>query len=816
MKFTLSWLKDHLETRASLDEVTEMLTRVGLEVESVSDKGKALAPFVIAHIVSAEQHPNADRLRLCRVNTGSGEPLQVVCGAANARAGLKTVFAPAGTYIPGKDFTISVGNIRGVESFGMLCSAEELDVAGDSSGIMELPEDAPVGTPYADFARLNDPVIEINLTPNRADCTGVFGIARDLAASGIGDLIHKPQKQVRGTFPCPVDVTLDLAPEDAHLAPAFNLRLIQGVRNGPSPEGMQRQLAAIGQRAINTLVDITNFITFDQGRPLHVFDAAKIKGNLRVRLAATGESFKALDGRTYTLDDTMLVICDDNGVQALAGIIGGESASCDENTTDVLLECALWDPLTIARTGRKLGIITDARYRFERGIDPQSCLWGLEIASQMILELAGGTPSERVLRGDIPDYDHIIDFPYHEVKRMTGAEIPVPEQRYILGALGCHVSNAAVTRTSVSKDGRVKVIPPSWRRDIEAKADLVEEVIRIAGLDRIPSTPLPRITADAHKAMLTPLQKRTRLAKRALATRGLMEAVTWSFISHEEAQMFGGGHRSLRLSNPIANDLSDMRPSLLPGLIKTAQRNADRGFNDVALFEVGQTFTSDEPEGQQTRITILRRGTAKAQGAGRHWAGNTNTVDFYDVKEDALALLVALGVPIGGVQIVPDGAPYLHPGRSAKIQFGPRQVVGVMGEVHPLTLKALDAKGPMVVCEIILDELPFPKYRPTKAKPRLTLHTIQPVERDFAFVVDQKIAAGDVLRAIQNTDKNLITRTTLFDVYEGAHVPEGQKSLAVSVTLQPVEKTLTDTEIDTICAKIIAEVGKKTGAALRA
>jgi phenylalanyl-tRNA synthetase beta chain len=815
MKFTLSWLKEHLETRASLDELVEALTRIGLEVESVSDKGKALTPFVVAHIVSAEQHPNADRLRVCHVDVGSKEPLQVVCGAANARAGLKTVFASAGTYIPGKDFTISVGNIRGVDSFGMLCSAEELDVAGDSSGIMELPDDALVGTPYAEFAQLNDPVIEINLTPNRADCTGVFGIARDLSAMGIGDLIHKPQKQVRGVFPCPVDVTFDLAPEDAHLAPAFNLRLIQGVKNGSSPQVIQRRLTAIGQRVINTLVDITNYITFDQGRPLHVFDADKVKGNLYVRLAKTNESFHALDGRVYTLDDTMLVICDDNGVQALAGIMGGEATSCDETTSNVLLECALWDPLSIAKTGRKLGIITDARYRFERGVDPQSCLWGLEIATQMILDLAQGTPSERVLRGDIPDYDHIIDFPYNEVKRMTGADIPIPEQRYILGAVGCHVSTAVVAKTSTSKDGRVKVIPPSWRRDLERKADLVEEVIRISGLDRIESTPLPRLKAEIPKAVLTPLQKRTRLAKRALATRGLMEAVTWSFISHEEALLFGGGHKSLRLSNPIASDLSDMRPSLLPALIKAAQRNADRGRGDVALFEVGQVFTSDEPEGQEIRIAILRRGTAKAQGEGRHWSGHAMSVDFYDVKDDALALLAALGVPSGGVQIVANGAPYLHPGRSAKLQFGPRQVVGVMGEVHPKILKALDAKGPMVVCEIILDQLPLPKFRPTKVKTKLALHAIQPVERDFAFVVGNHVHAGDVIKAVQNAERKLITQTRLFDVYQGANVPEGHKSLAVSVTLQPVDKTLTEAEIEAVSAKIMSDVSQKTGAVLR-
>ena len=816
MKFTFSWLKDHLETRATCDEIVEKLTHIGLEVEHVTNAGEALKPFVVAHIISAEQHPNADRLRVCRVDVGQGDDqlLQVVCGASNARAGLKTVFAPAGTYIPGKDFTISVGNIRGVESFGMMCSCEELGLDGDSEGIMELPDHAPVGTPYAAYADLDDAVIEINLTPNRADCTGVRGIARDLASTGIGDLIPITVKPARGEYPCPYDVKLELPHGQEALAPAFNMRLVKGVRNGTSPEWMIKRLKAIGQRPINMLVDVTNYITFDQGRPLHVFDAAKIKGDLIVRLAHNGETLKALDGKTYTLDDSMAVICDDNGVQSLAGIIGGEATGCDENTTDVLIECALWDPLNIARTGRKLAIVSDARYRFERGVDPQSCLYGLDLATYLVCKLADGTPSERVLRGEVPDYDHIIPFRWSEVHRLVGVDIPVPEQRYILAALGCHVSTGGT-----DKDARVKVITPSWRRDIEGKADLVEEIIRISGFNKIELTPLPPLHGDASRSdsrgLLTPIQKRTRLAKRALATRGLMEAVTWSFISEDEARLFGGGDPSLKLANPIANDLSDMRPSLLPSLIKATQRNADRGIADVALFEVGQVFTSDKLEGQQTRMTIVRRGTAKAQGAGRHWDGTAQPVDFFDVKADVLALLAQLGVATGGLQIVANGADYLHPGRSAKLQFGSKLVIGVMGEVHPRVLKALDVKGTIVVAEIILDLLPQQKQRATRAKSKLTLHAIQAVERDFAFVVDENMSAGEVIKAIQNTDRTLIQDVRLFDVYQGEHIAKGQKSLAVSVVLQPQNKTFTDADIEAMSAKIIGEVSKKTGATLR-
>jgi phenylalanyl-tRNA synthetase beta chain len=808
MKFTLSWLRDHLESDATLDEITETLTRIGLEVEGVHDRAQELAGYIVASVVSAEQHPNADRLRVCVVETGAGAPIQVVCGAPNARAGMKSVFAPPGTYIPGKGMTLGVGTIRGVESRGMLCSGMELGLSNDHEGIIDLAPDAPVGTAYAAYAGLDDPVIEINLTPNRPDCASVRGIACDLAAAGLGTL--KPDTAPRtlpGHIPCPVQVTLDFAPGDEHLCPAFSLRMVRDLRNGPSPGWLQKRLTAIGLRPNNALVDITNFITFDRGRPLHVFDAAKVRGDLAVRRAREGESLLALDGRTYDLDPSMVVIADDKGPESLAGIMGGEHSGCDETTTDVLIESALWDPLNIAQTGRKLGIVTDARYRFERGVDPAFALPGLELATRMVLELCGGTPSEPVLAGVVPEERRTIAFPFAEVRRLSGLDVPPAESAAILARLGFHVT---------AGEGTAEVVPPSWRPDIEGKADLVEEVVRIVGLDRIMPEPLARLEATVAKPVLTLIQKRTRLAKRLLATRGLVEAVTWSFIAREEAALFGGGDPSLALANPIASDLSDMRPSLLPGLIKAAQRNADRGFGDIALFEVGQCFGSDLPEGQSMRAAAIRRGTARAEGVGRHWHGGAVSVDAFDAKADAMALLTALGVPVGGVQVVPGGLAWLHPGRSARLQLGPKTVLGAFGELHPAILKALDAKGPLVAFEITLDSLPLPKAKPTKVKPALVLHDLQPVTRDFAFVVGREVAAADILRAAQAAERALVTGAEVFDLYEGPGIEPDKKSVAVAVTLQPTGKTLTDAEIEAVSSRIVAEVAKRTGATLRA
>ncbi len=806
MKFTLSWLKDHLDTTEPVEAIAEALTRVGLEVEGIEDKAKALAAFTVAYVIDAKQHPNADRLRVCLVDTGGAEPVQVVCGAPNARTGMKSVFSPPGTYIPGKDITLGKGVIRGVESNGMLCSAAELQLSEDHDGIIDLPGDAPVGQSYAAYAGLSDPVIEIAVTPNRADALGIAGIARDLAAAGLGTIKTPPVAPVKAGFPCPVGVKLDLAPQDKALCPAFGLRLVRGVKNGPSPDWLQARLRAVGLRPINALVDITNFMTLDRNRPLHVFDAAKVKGDLVVRRARDGETIVALDGKTYTLTSEQVVIADEAGVESIAGIMGGEASGCDEGTTDVLVESALWDPLNIARSGRALGITSDARYRFERGVDPDFCRPGLDLATAMIVELCGGEPSEMVFAGELPGSMAAIDLPWSEVKRLTGLDLPVAEMERALTSLGFAVSGSGE---------RVQVVAPSWRADVGGKADLVEEILRIAGLDRVVSTPLPRIADEVIRPVLTVLQKRTRQAKRLLASRGLVEAVTWSFIDHESATLFGGGSPALVLANPIAADLSDMRPSLLPGLIRAAQANADRGFGDVALFEVGQIFQNDQPDGQLMAATGLRRGTATLEGAGRHWDGAAKPVDAFDAKADVLALLAGLGVPTGGLQIVAGGPDWAHPGRSATLRFGPKVVIGAFGEVHPRILKALDVKGPLVAFEIHLDALPLPKAKPTKVKPKLSLSGFQPVTRDFAFIVDKATAAGEMVKSAQNADRALISDVSVFDLYEGQGVEPGKKSVALAVTLQPVEKTLTETEIEAVGAKIVAEMAKRYGAALR-
>ena len=804
MKFTLGWLKEHLDTDRSLGEIVDKLTMIGLEVERIEDKAKLLAPFVIARVVEAKQHPNADRLRVCMVDTGSGDPIQVVCGAPNARTGMKGVFVPPGAFIPGKNMTLAVGTIRGVESRGMLVSEFELQLSDDHEGIIDLPDDAPIGANYAQWAGLGDPMIEINLTPNRADCTGVHGIARDLAAADMGKLKDASIKPVKGEFPCPVRVTLDFGATPS-LCPAFALRLVRGVKNGPSPDWLQQRLAAIGLRPINALVDITNFITYDRGRPLHVFDAAKVRGNLVVRRAVAGETLLALDGKSYALDESICVIADEDGVELLAGIMGGEKTGCSAATTDVLIESALWDPPNIAQTGRKLGINSDARYRFERGIDPAFMLPGLELATRMVLDLCGGTPSEITVAGDPQAPERVIDFPISEIKRLAGIAVPLPEARRVLERLGFFAAG---------QGERVKVAVPSWRPDIHNKADLVEEVVRILGVDRVPFTPFDRGEAP-RKRGLTPIQQRTRKAKRALAARNLVEAVTWSFLGKKHAELFGGGQPQLALANPIAADLSDMRPSLIPGLVSAAQKNADRGFPDMALFEVGQVFRGDAPQDQLTAAAGVRRALGKTSGIGRHWTKRDGEVDAFDAKADAFAVLAAAGAPPQALQVVPGGPPWFHPGRSGTIQIGPQNVLGHFGELHPSALEALDAQGPLVAFEVILERIPEPKAKATRAKPVLELSPFQPVERDFAFVVDRKVKAADVVRAAASVDRKLIAGVAVFDVYEGPGIEPGKKSIAIAVTLQPRDKTMTDAEIEALAAKIVAEIGKRTGGVLR-
>jgi phenylalanyl-tRNA synthetase beta chain len=800
MKFTLSWLKDHLETSASLDEVVDALTRVGLEVENVEDPSRKYDGFVVASVIEAKPHPNADRLKVCIVEAGQG-PVQVVCGAPNARTGMKGVFSPVGTYIPGKKMTLAKGVIRGVDSNGMMCSAAELELSDDHEGIIELPDDAPVGVAYARFAGLDDPVIDVAVTPNRPDAAGVAGIARDLAAAGLGSLKTPAPRSIPGAFDCPTRVHLDFAIADKHLCPAFALRLVRGVTNGPSPEWMQKRLSAIGLRPISALVDITNYITFDRGRPLHVFDLAKVKGDLAMRRARSGESVLALDGKSYALDDSMVVIADENGVESIAGIMGGEHSGCDQSTRDVLIESALWDPANIAQTGRKLGIMTDARYRFERGVDPEFCLPGLDLATEFVLSICGGEPSRMVVAGDPSAPRRSIPFPYGEVKRLLGVDILRDEGEAILARLGFGVG-----------DGTVVV--PSWRPDVQVKADVVEQILRIAGVDRAPTAPLPRLDDGVPKRVLTLMQKRTRLARRTLAALSLREAVTWSFVSKTAAELFGGGSPSLALANPIAADLSDMRPSLVPGLVAAAERNARRALSDVALFEVGQVFLGPGENDQRVAAAAVRRGRAKADGDGRHWSGD-GPVDIFDAKRDAMTLLSALGQGPNAVQVVPGGPAFLHPGRSARLQFGPKTVVGWFGQVHPSALEALDAEGPIVAFEIILDAVPAPKARLAKTRPKLDRSDFMPVERDLAFVVDAGVRAGDIVKAAESAERSLVAKVGVFDVYQGEGLPESSKSIAIQVILQPRERTLTDAEIDAAMSKIVAEVSRRTGAVLR-
>ncbi|MER9546220.1 phenylalanine--tRNA ligase subunit beta [Mesorhizobium sp. M0437] len=801
MKLTLSWLKDHLETDASLAEIVERLTSIGLEVEHVDDRA-SLAPFVIAKVLTAVQHPDADRLRVLTVDTGDGKPpVQVVCGAPNARAGLIGAFAAPGTYIPGIDVTLTVGKIRGVESHGMMCSERELELSEEHDGIIDLPADAPVGTSFAAYAHLDDPLIEINLTPNRPDATSVHGIARDLAASGLGTLKSAPIEPIPGKGETPVKVTIE-APE---LCPGFALRLVRGVKNGSSPKWLQQRLLAIGLRPISALVDITNYVTFDRGRPLHVFDAAKVTGNLAVRRARDGEKVLSLDGREYTLTPEMCVIADQDGIESIAGIMGGEHSGCDENTTDVLIESALWDPITTARTGRTLGIITDARYRFERGVDPEMMIPGVELATKLVLDFCGGTPARTEVVGYAGHQPKIVSFPLSEVKRLTGIEVPRSTSLDILARLGFRPEGTGDV---------VNVAVPSWRPDVDGKADLVEEVMRIHGVDNI--APQPLGSHDAVNAkILTVLQIRTRAAKRALAVRGMMEAVTWSFIPAKHAELFGGGQQALKLANPIAADMSDMRPSLLPGLIAAAQRNADRGIGDVALFEVSGTYEGDGADQQRRVAAGVRRGTARLEGSGRHWAGNAGAVGVFDAKADAIAALEACGAPVERLQIEAGGPAWYYPGRSGTIKLGPKVILGTFGEFHPKTLEGLDVSGPLCGFEVFIDTVPEPKAKPTRTKPRLDLSAFQAVKRDFAFVVDKAVEAGTLVRAALAADRKLISGVSVFDVFEGAALGAAKKSIAIEVSIQPVEKTLTDEDFEALAKRIVENVGKQTGGVLR-
>ena len=801
MKFTIDWLKDHLKTDVPAETIIETLTMIGLEVDGVEDQAAALAPFVVAHVIEAKPHPNSDHLNLCLVDDGSGTPIKVVCGAPNARTGMKGVFAPVGSYIPGTEFTLSKGMIRGEESNGMLCSVRELLLSDDHTGIIELPDDAPVGTKYVDYKKLGGVVIDVAITPNRGDCTGVFGIARDLAAAGVGDLIDKaimPVKAVAGETTIPIELRFEGDPNPA--CKMFAGRLIKNVRNGPSPQWLQDRLRAVGLRPINALADITNFISQDRGRPLHVYDADKIVGTIHARMGKKGEKFNGLDDKPHEVDETMCVIADDSGVLGLGGILGGEESSCTDATTNVLIECAWFEANATAQTGRKTGIVSDARYRFERYVDPAFVKPGIELATQMVLDLCGGEPCEVRIAGGIEPPEVVIDFPLAEIQRLTGLKVGFPEVKAILSRLGFWVSGTHET---------VKVAVPSWRPDVTQKADIVEEVMRMEGVDRVPVEPLPRLSGVAEK-MLTPLQNRKRLARRALAARGLDEAVTWSFISEDLAKKFGGGGEALKLANPIAADLTDMRPSLLPGLLSAVKRNQNRAIDELDLFEVGQVFLSDDPAGQHVYATALRAG-AKA----RSWRHAAAPVDVFDAKADLAALLDVLGYDIDNLQLVAEAAPWAHPGRGGRLQLGPKTVFAWFGELHPALVAELDLDGPVVGFELDLGALPEPKKKPTRTKPQLILSDLMPLSRDFAFVVDADVAAQTILKAAQGADKKLITGASVFDVYEGEHVGEGKKSVAIAVNIQPRDKTLTDEDIELISSAIVTAVGKATGGVLR-
>ena len=807
MKFTLSWLKQHLDTDAELDAIADMLTAIGLEVEGVENRAAELTAFTVAFVKSCEAHPNADKLKVCVVETGAGE-VQVVCGAPNARAGMKGVFAPVGTHIPGTGLDLKAAKIRGVDSSGMLCSERELNLSDEHTGIIDLESfegglDAPVGTPFATVAGLDDPLIEIALTPDRGDCAGIRGIARDLAAAGLGRLKPLDATPVPGRFASPIGVDFDLPDDAQNACPLFVGRLIRGVRNGPSPHWLQERLISVGLRPISALVDITNFFTVDRNRPLHVFDADKVAGGLVVRLSRSGERLAALNDKSYVLDDGMTVIADDAGAQALGGVIGGEPTGCTAATTAVFVECALFDPVRTAATGRKLQIDSDARYRFERGVDPEAVVDGMEQATRMILDLCGGEASELVVTGAVPPWRRRLALRPERVETLGGVAVPADRQAEILAVLGCEVTSAG--------DGRLEVEPPSWRPDVEGEADLVEEVLRIHGFDAIPAEPLPRLSTLTRPAVSS-RQRAAGLVRRTLAARGLSEAVTWSFMPSDLAARFGLQTADLKLINPIASDLDAMRPSILPNLIQAAGRNAARGFGDAALFEVGPTYRDVTPTGQN----LVAAGVRHGRTGGRHWAAEPRPVDAYDAKADAVAALAAAGAPVDKLQVTADAPDWYHPGRSGCLRLGPT-VLAHFGEVHPAELTELDADGPMAAFEVILDAVPEPKAaKAGAARPPLSLSPFQPVARDFAFVVDEGVAADRVTRAARGSDKALIADVRVFDVYRGSGVPDGKKSLAITVTLQPTESTLTDDQIDAVGQRVVAAVVKHTGGTLRA
>ena len=794
MKFSLSWLEDFLETTATVSQIAAKLNAIGLEVEGIEDPAARLAGFRIARVLTAERHPNADKLQVLSVDVGDGAPLQVVCGAPNARAGMIGVLGLPGAVVPAGGFELKKSAIRGVESNGMMCSTRELELGDDHDGIIELPDNAPVGTAYADYAG-SDPVFDVSVTPNRPDCMGVHGIARDLAAAGLGTLKPRTIDPVAGKFPCPTEIRTD----DPEGCPAFYGRVIRGVSNGASPAWMQARLKSAGQRPISALVDITNYLMLGWGRPAHAYDLAKLTGAVVARRAVDGEGVTALNGKHFVLDHEMTVIADDAGVHDIAGIMGGEHSGCSETTRDVLLEVAYFDPARIARTGQSLALASDARSRFERGVDPGFVEPGLELLTALILEICGGEASDIVRAGALPAAQHTVSYDPTLCGQLGGVDVTPSHQREILESLGFSVVEGEVQWV---------VTAPGWRPDIDGAADLVEEVVRIHGLDKVPSTPLPRADGVA-RPTATSAQALERKLRRAAAARGNVEAITWSFLAEAEAEAFGGGAWSL--ANPISEDLKVMRPSLLPGLLSATRRNLDRGANSVRLFEIGRRYLSAEVGGgERPTLGLVLAGDKTV----RSWAsGKAQPFDAYDAKAEALALLAEAGAPVDNLQVMGEAGAQFHPGQSATLRLGPKTVLARFGMLHPATARAFDLDGPVAMAELFLDAIPAKKSA-NFARPSFVPPALQAITRDFAFFVPIALAAGDLVRAVRNSDKANIVAARLFDDFRGAGVPEGQKSLAVEVTLQPADKSYDETELKAFAERVVT-AATKLGAVLR-
>ena len=796
MKFSLSWLNDHLVTKASLQDILDLMLKAGLEVEEVTDPREKLAPFTVCKVIDAKPHPDADKLRVCTVETVDGVK-QIVCGAPNARKGMTAIYAPLGTFIPGLDFALDKKPraIRGIESHGMMCSSRELEVGEDHDGILDLDDGLKVGTPAYEALGQNDPVIDFEVTPNRPDWLGVQGIARDLAAAGAGRFLRNDPKKISGSFDCPVEIRLE-APE---ACPIFAGALIRGVANGPSPDWIQARLKAAGLQPRSLLVDVTNYVSLDRARPLHVYDAARLSGPVVARLGRKGESLLALDGKTYPITEDMCVIADNSGAIGLGGVMGGESTSVTAETTDVFIESAWFDPLRAARTGRTTGIHSDARYRFERGVDPQSCAEGLNLAIALILEYGGGTVSKPRIEGGILARTKRVTFYPRDVERLTGLVVKPAEMKRILKDLEFDIEDAGEAWY---------LMPPSHRFDMEQSADIVEEIARLIGYDQLPTTSLP-LPEGGRRVITTPRQARIAIARRAMAARGYLEAVTWSFMARDHAALFAKTDEALVVANPVASELNYMRPSVIANLAQAAQRARNRGERTVRLFEAGPIYLGDGPKDQRSVIAGL-----VLPAAERHWQGRGTPQDAYSAKADLFAVLAALGQPEDRFQIAPPTQPHWHPGQAASVKLGPKMTIANFGAVHPGVLKALDVDGPAYAFEINLNALPVMKAKATKTKPVFERLDLTPIRRDLAFLVDAGVAAGDLVRHAVAAEKQLISSVSVFDVYQGQGVPDGQKSVAIEVTLQPKE-ALKDEQIQAAMDRIVAAVAKGTGAMLR-